>query len=453
MIRRLCQLVAMLTVGALSAGWAGGEYAVTDLVASAKTGDGHAVHRLIADGADLDARGPMDFTALHWAGIRGNWRIFAELVAAGAPVNATGSDGGTPLHWACHHDRVEMIALLLDAGADIGASNKWGRTPLHVAARRGNLEVAELLIDRGADPDAGTREGWTPLHVAAQSGHPEMMELLVSGGSDPDLADDDGRTASEMWRPRPVEIEIEPGSEEEYVGLYDLGGGFTVKVWREPDGLRIREFAPDGLYPIADDTFFCRAEPWRVRFSRNESGSVESVSIDFLRRTVEGTRTLSPEYIGSKACMECHIQPDLGNQYVNWVRSRHAHAYWRLASDWALFLGRLRPHYADLESPIDDRRCRLCHVTGELDDNALFAESFRVEEGIGCESCHGPGSGYTDPEVMGDRQAFLENGGRIPNQQTCRGCHRNSDAFDWSEKWPRISHTRPPAPNGPESSH
>ena len=70
------------------------EYSITDLVDAAKRGDYHAVHKLLENETDLDARGPMGYTALRWAGIRGHWRIFAELVAAGAPVNAVGSDGG-----------------------------------------------------------------------------------------------------------------------------------------------------------------------------------------------------------------------------------------------------------------------------------------------------------------------------------------------------------------------
>jgi hypothetical protein len=122
------------------------------------------------------------------------------------------------------------------------------------------------------------------------------------------------------------------------------------------------------------------------------------------------------------------------------MSSRHGHAYWRLAADWALFLGRLRPQYADLESPVTDDRCLLCHVTGRQDDDALFAESFRADEGIGCESCHGPGSLYVDPEIMGDRDAFLAAGGRIPDETTCRSCHRRSENFDYGEYWPKVAH-------------
>jgi hypothetical protein len=414
---------------------------VTDLVEAAKRGDSHAVRHILQtrpDGVqDRDASG---YTALHWAGIRGHWRIVAELVAAGAPVDAVGGDGGTPLHWACHHDRTDMVELLLDAGADLGVANRWGRTPFHVASRRGCAGVARLLITRDADLGATTREGWTPLHVAAMADHPALVELLLEAGADPSAPDGDGHTPAQVARQRPPTVEIDPSLLEEYVGLYDLGGGVSAKVWREGDGLRIREFAPDRLVPIGPDTFFCEQEPWKVVFLRDGDGSVTGVELHFLRRTVLGERRPSPRYVGSAACRDCHADPDSGAPYVHWLASRHGHAYWRLAADWALYLAKLRPHNADLENPREDERCLLCHVTGRQDDDALLGVGFRAEEGVGCESCHGPGSLYAAGEVMADREAFLAAGGRVPDEGTCRGCHRNEARFDFATWWPKIAH-------------
>jgi hypothetical protein len=429
------------------------DYSITDVVDAAKRGDGHAVRNLIESGADLDARGPMGYTALHWAGVRGHWRIFSDLVAAGAPVTAPGCAGGTPLHWTCHHDNPDSVRLLLDAGTDITIQNRWGRTALHVASRRGCLEVAELLLDAGADPNSTTSEGWTPMHVAARSGHESMLDLLETRGADPTRTDFEGLTACRSWKRRPRPVPAESLQLAEYEGIYDLGRGFTMKVWREEDGLRLREFAPDDLIPIGIDEFSCRQEPWRVHFLRNKNGDITTIEVDFLRRTIRGQRTGAPRYVGSKVCMDCHSGADQGQQDVQWMRSRHAHAYWRLGSDWSLFLARLRPHYQDLEDPIADDRCLLCHVTGAQDPEALFETSYRPQEGIGCEACHGPGSKYATAGVMAKREAFLANGGRIPDAETCRTCHRVSDNFDWAERWPKIAHPRPqPAANIEEGS-
>jgi hypothetical protein len=437
-------MVIVVVFGGLSAARA--DYSITDLVDAAKRGDDHAVRNLIESGTDLGARGPMGYTALHWAGIRGHWWIFAELVAAGAPVNAIGSDGGTPLHWTCHHDNPDAVRLLLDAGADVGVHNKWGRTPLHVAARRGCLDVAELLLDAGADPNAKTNEGWTPMHVAARSGQESMLDLLESRGADPTRTDSDGLTACRSWKRRPRPMPVGTLQLAEYEGIYDLGHGSTMKVWLEANGLRLREFAPDDLIPVGIDEFSCRQEPWHVRFLRNKDGDITTIKVDFLRRTVRGTRMNAPRYVGSKVCMDCHTGSDQGQQDVLWMRSRHAHAYCRLGSDWSMYLAKLRPHYQDLENPVTDDRCLLCHATGAQNPDALFETSFRPQEGISCEACHGPGSGYASADVMTNREAFLANGGRIPDAETCRSCHRNSDNFDWAEYWPKIAHPIPHAP-------
>ena len=429
------------------------DYPVTDIVDAAKRDDYHAVHRLIKDSPDnIGATDEDGFTALHWAGIRGHWRIFTELVAADAPVDNVGGDGGTPLHWACHHDRADMVALLLDAGSDVNARNRWGRSPLHVTARRGCDSVAALLLERGADPSATTAEGWTPLHTALMSGHPEAAAILIAGGADEDATDNDGRTPAEVARARPEQVAIEGSLVDDYVGIYDLGGGFSAKVWREGGGLRIREFAPDNLYPIGEDTFFCQAEPWQIEFTRNEDHEVDGIVLHFLRRSIKGDKTPSPMYVGAAACMSCHNDGEHGNPAVSWMRSRHGHAYWRLGSDWSLFLAKLRANYGDLESPIADDRCLLCHVNGRQDDDALLARSYRQEEGVGCESCHGPGSLYVDPEIMSNREAFLAAGGRIPDENTCRSCHRNTEQFDFEEMWPKIVHGSDPDENGDGSS-
>jgi hypothetical protein len=444
-IVNLCVVLGLVLVGGAAA-----EYAKTDIVAAAKSGDYHAVHKLLeldpeAAIAATDARG---FTAFHWAGIRAHWRIFDELLAAGASPNAVGADGGTPLHWTCHHDNPVAVEMLIDAGAEIDVANQWGRTALHVAARRGCTAVAALLLEGGADVNATTREGWTPLHVASMAGHEDLVVLLTEAGADPGIKDAEGATPEELWRARPSPLALDNTRLDEYVGIYDLGGGFSFKIWPEEDGLAIREFAPDRLYPIGQDEFFCVQEPWRVRFERAADGKVNTIEVDFLRRTVRGERSLSPRYVGSATCIACHTGAEQGNTAVKWMRSRHGHAYWRLGSDWSLFLAQLRPQYHDLERPIEDGRCLLCHVTGAQDDDALFAAGFRPEEGVGCEACHGPGSEYIDPEVMADRGTFIQAGGFIPDQNTCRSCHRNDQNFDWAELWPKIAHPRPQESEG-----
>jgi nitrate/TMAO reductase-like tetraheme cytochrome c subunit len=427
-------------------------YPAMDFVKAARENDVHAVRNLLeADPELVKATDEIGFTALDWAATRGHARIVGMLLAAGAAVDVVGWDGGTVLHRACHHRDPGLARMLLDAGADLAVRNQWGRTPLHVAARRGCLEVARLLLARGADPNVGTKEGWTPLHVAQKAGWPEMVDLLLAHGADPAREDEEGRRPEDHAFTRPAAIAVDPAILDEYVGLYDLGHGLGVKVWWEGEGLMIREFAPDTLYPVGADEFHCGQEPWRVRFVRDEGGAVAAVELAFLRRTVRAERLARPRYVGSAACRECHLPRERGGQYVQWLQSRHALAYWHLATDWAMFLAKLRPYYQDLVDCRGDDRCLMCHTTAAQDDDALLAADFDAGEGVGCETCHGPGSDYMDPEIMSDRERFLAAGGIVPDEATCRRCHRN-DQFVFAEFWPRVAHPLPDG-EGAQESH
>ncbi|UCC82144.1 MAG: ankyrin repeat domain-containing protein [Gemmatimonadota bacterium] len=412
-----------------------------EFVAAARRGDENAVRRALeADPELVSATDALGMTALDWAATGEHWHIFRQLVAAGAPVNRVGFDGGTVMHRACHYDRPDMVELLLEAGADIGVQNQWGRTPLHVAARRGCSDVAALLLARGADPDAATREGWTTLHVAYRAGQPELVDQLLAAGADPGKRDSANKLPADYAFQRPAAVDIEAAKLYEYQGLYDVSEDFHFKVWVAGDLLKLQDFGADEIYPMGPDSFYCRSEPWSVTFGRDEMGAVREIEVQFLRRAVRGSKRDHPQYVGSHECRACHLGEAHGNPYLRWISSRHASAYWRLATDWALFLARQRPYFQDMENPREDDRCLLCHSTGAQDPEALFADTFEVGEGVGCEGCHGPGSLYRDAAIMSDREAFLAAGGRIPDEGTCRGCHRNRDRFQFEEWWPRIAH-------------
>jgi hypothetical protein len=424
-----------------------------DILDAARRGDDHAVRKLLEKDPTLAREKDfLGYTPLDWAAVRGHWIVYEHLLDAGAPVNNIAGDGGTPMHRVCHHDEPEMLRLLIDAGADIAVANQWDRVPMHVAARCGGVESARVLLAAGADINPVTKEGWTPLHVAFMSGQPAMVELLLAQGADRDKKDSDGKRPKDYAFTRPKAIELAADQLEQYVGHYDLGRGFGFKIWREDDGLHIREFAPDRLYPVGKDQFYCEREPWRASFVRGDDGAITAVDVDFLRRTVRGVKKAHPLYVGSKACKECHMGRGPESEYIQWISSRHAAAYWRLATDWAVLLASFRPAYQDITEPATERRCLLCHTTAAQDPDALFAGSFRSTEGVGCESCHGPGSLYMDPDVMSDRQQFLAAGGIVPDEKTCRKCHRNAERFDFQTWWPKINHKGPPEPT-PGSTH
>jgi len=58
----------------------------------------------------------------------------ARLIAAGADVNARDNDGRTPLVRAAWYGHPDIVAALLKAGADVDARNNDGKTALMWAA-------------------------------------------------------------------------------------------------------------------------------------------------------------------------------------------------------------------------------------------------------------------------------------------------------------------------------
>jgi hypothetical protein len=407
-------LVVLLALADVSAGG--------DLHQAVHQGDHQALRTLVAEAPDqIDAPDERGFTALHWAGILDRPRMVSVLLEAGASPGVVGGDGGSPLHWLVHHDHPDLARRMIDVGADVNLANRWGRTPLHVAVRRGCSETVVTLLLAGADPDASTGEGWTPLHVAGLAGRHRIGQLLTRAGADTSAVDREGRRASELWRPRPEPLAIEAARFDEFAGRYAIADGVDLMVWREGSRLRVQEFAPDELIWLGDDRFACRAEPWRLTFQRGDHGQVEAVAVAYLRRTVTAGRRPTQRLVGSSACRPCHAEA-----WITWARSAHASAYWRLHGDWALALAHQRPHFRDVTDPATDPRCVQCHVTGAMDGPRLAATSWRETEGVGCESCHGPGSAHVD-------------GGQPPGRPVaCERCHRRD--FERKGAWERIAH-------------
>jgi hypothetical protein len=336
-----------------------------------------------------------------------------------------------------------MMALLLDAGGIIDFQNQWGRTPLHAAARRGCVQVTRLLLDRGADPNAVTRERWSPLNEAYRGGHPETVAILLARGADPNLADTLGLLPGAVTLIRPPAITLSRRQLDEYVGEYRLPGAGGFQVWREGDRLRLMEHAPDVLVPVARDAFYTVQEPWRTVFHRDGQGAVTRIEVAFLRQTVVGERVRDPSggfaYVGSGPCLACHGAGSGGGPTGRWIASRHSRAFHTLSSDQATGLVRSREEYRDVTDPSLEPRCLACHATAAQNPLATFADGFDHRQGVGCESCHGPGAAYISPEIMTNREAFLARGGQVPTEQTCRECHRDS-GFRFLEMLERVRH-------------
>ena len=164
-----------------------------------------------------------------------------------------------------------------------------------------------------------------------------------------------------------------------------------------------------------------------------------------------------PVYVGARACAQCHEGRAAGDQYSHWLASAHSQAWASLALPEAKAMARLSGLLGEpQEAPV----CLGCHATAADAEKWERDPAFRLEDGVQCEKCHGPGSEYMDEKVMRDPQAARRAGLRRFTKRDCAVCHyvkgshstvHQKPPLDVDEAWSRLAHPIPegtgPGPN------
>ena len=161
-----------------------------------------------------------------------------------------------------------------------------------------------------------------------------------------------------------------------------------------------------------------------------------------------------PVYVGSSACAQCHDGKAAGNQYSHWLLSAHAKGWATLATPEAKAMARLSGLSGDPQkAPI----CLGCHATASDAEPWEKDPAFRIEDGVQCEKCHGPGSEYMDERVMRDPDAARRAGLRRFTTRDCAVCHyvKGSHAavlrrpqLDVDAAWRALAHRIPEGGRG-----
>jgi YVTN family beta-propeller protein len=139
-----------------------------------------------------------------------------------------------------------------------------------------------------------------------------------------------------------------------------------------------------------------------------------------------------PKYAGSAACGQCHRGERMGHQFSLWRASPHARAWAALGTPQGYEAAARRKIVGD---PVRHPDCLKCHSSGF---GAAHLPSSTVDEGVGCEACHGPGSDYMAEAVMRDPRAARAAGLNPTPRETCSRCH--SAKFDTQEALKKIAH-------------
>ncbi len=153
------------------------------------------------------------------------------------------------------------------------------------------------------------------------------------------------------------------------------------------------------------------------------------------------------KYTGVKMCAACHKAGKGGTAYAVWEKSKHAQAYKTLLTDEAKKVAKEKGLKVP---PSEAPECLKCHVPGGGKATNVEA-TFKKEEGVTCEVCHGAASGYKMLHAKGDlaksKEAGLNTGEK--NAKFCVTCHNaespsHKSAFKFEEMWAKIEHSLPP---------
>jgi hypothetical protein len=149
-------------------------------------------------------------------------------------------------------------------------------------------------------------------------------------------------------------------------------------------------------------------------------------------------------FIGVDGCKMCHKSEKKGNQFGKWSEGPHAKAFATLASDESKAIAKKAGIEGD---PQKADACLKCHVTGHGAKAELLGKKFKVEDGVGCESCHGAGEDYKKKSVMESREASIAAGMIVPTEETCKGCHNEESPtykeFDYEKALAQVAHPYP----------
>ena len=168
-----------------------------ELHRAAQANDVALIKKLLASGAEIDARDADQRTALLVATHANAANAARALIAAGANVNAKDNIQDTPYLYAAAEGRLEILRMTLKAGANLKDTNRYGGTGLIPAAHHGHPEIVRELLKTDIAIDHVNRLGWTALLetiILSDGGpvHQDILQQLVAAGANVNLADGAG---------------------------------------------------------------------------------------------------------------------------------------------------------------------------------------------------------------------------------------------------------------------
>lgn len=164
-------------------------------------------------------------------------------------------------------------------------------------------------------------------------------------------------------------------------------------------------------------------------------------------------RPEDPRYEGSKSCQKCHFK-----EFASWQKTKMALAFGALKPGGATE-SRKKAGLDPARDYTKEAKCVVCHVTGygkpggypPLAEGREWSGEEKERavrmEGVGCESCHGPGdkaSAWKKDNKEYKWTDLVARGAFHPVDATCASCHNKESPtfveFKFSEKVGKDTH-------------
>ena len=186
----------------------------TGLFAAAHQGDLAKAKKLLAAGANPNARDPYGRTAVHIASHARQRELIRALAQAGADLELLENDRYDAVTIASVADDEETLRVLLGLGASAKlTTSRYDGTALIAAAHLGHDGVVRQLIAAGAPLDHVNNLHWTALIEAIVLGnggprHQEVVRALLAAGASTRLTDREGNTPLALAKARGYSVMV-----------------------------------------------------------------------------------------------------------------------------------------------------------------------------------------------------------------------------------------------------
>lgn len=163
-------------------------------------------------------------------------------------------------------------------------------------------------------------------------------------------------------------------------------------------------------------------------------------------------------YVGNSKCKVCHNSKTGGEIWNVWKAEQHSKAYATLQSEESKAVAQ---RVGLATPPAESPECLKCHVTTYSADTKKTADGIALEDGVQCESCHGPASLHVEDgkkKKKGENVDISAHQTR-PDVKACVVCHNDQSptwnperytladgtksGFDFAQAWAKIKHEIP----------